>query len=86
MYLKAYIQNLVKNGHVVSEKSKFQFSYVNDLDFENSHTFINSISCLHLRTYRSQCEIVSENPLFSLFPIKKPKLQNLTLLKNMASR
>ena len=23
MYLKAYIQNLVKNGHVVSEKSKF---------------------------------------------------------------
>ena len=26
-----YIQNLVKNGPVVSEKSKFYFSYVNDL-------------------------------------------------------
>ena len=25
MYLKAYIQNLVENGHVVSEKSKSSF-------------------------------------------------------------
>ena len=56
LYLKAYIQNLFKNGHVVSEKSKFQFSYENDLglrprndpDLQYSHTFINSISCLHL--------------------------------------
>ena len=31
MYLKAHIQYLVKNGPVVSEKSKFEFSYVNDL-------------------------------------------------------
>ena len=31
MYLIADIQNLVKNGPVVSEKSKFQFSNVNDL-------------------------------------------------------
>ena len=31
MYLIAYIQNLVKNDPVVSEKSKFQFSNVNDL-------------------------------------------------------
>ena len=29
LYLKAYKQNLIKNGPVVSEKSKFQFSYVN---------------------------------------------------------
>ena len=43
--------NLVKN-----EKSSFQFSYVNDLgprsrndiDLQYSHTFINSISCLHI--------------------------------------
>ena len=52
MYLKADIQNLVKNGPVVSEKSKFQFSNVNDLgprsrndlDLQYSHIFIKSIS------------------------------------------
>ena len=45
MYPKAYIQNIVENGPVVSEKSKFEFSYVNDLglrskndlDLEYSH-------------------------------------------------
>ena len=31
LYSKACIQNLVKNSPVVSEKSKFQFSNVNDL-------------------------------------------------------
>ena len=41
--------------------------------------FINSISCLHLQTYRSLAAIVSKNPQFSLFPIEKPRLQNLTL-------
>ena len=60
MYLKANIQNLVKNGHVVSAISKFQFSYVNDLDIEYSHTFINLISCLHLLTFRTQAAIVAE--------------------------
>ena len=87
MYLKAYIQNLVKNHLMVSEKSMFKFSYVNglgprsrnDLDLQYSHTIINSMSCLHLPTFRSQASIVSENPLFALFPIEKPKLQNLTL-------
>ena len=52
MYLIADIQNLVKNGPVVSEKSKFQFSNVNDLgprsrndlDLQYSHIFIKSIS------------------------------------------
>ena len=52
MYLIADIQNLVKNGLVVSEKSKFQFSNVNDLgprsrndlDLQYSHIFIKSIS------------------------------------------
>ena len=61
MYVKAYIQNLVKNGHVVSEKSMFYFSYINglgprsrnDLDLQYSHTIINSISCLHLPNFRS---------------------------------
>ena len=56
MYLIADMQNLVKNGPVVSEKSKFQFSNVNDLglrsrndlDLQYSHIFIKSIS---LRPY-----------------------------------
>ena len=87
MYLNAYIQNLVKNGPVVSEKSKPNFSHVNDLglrsrnnlDLEYPYTPIYSISCLHLPTFRSHATIVSENLLFSLFPIQKPMLQNLTL-------
>ena len=62
MYLIAVIQNLVKNGPVVSEKSKFQFSNVNDLgprsindlDLQYSQTFIKSIGL------RSQAAIVSE--------------------------
>ena len=81
------IRNLVKNGPVVSEKSKFKFSYVNDLgprsrndlDLQYSHTFINLITCLHLQTFRSQAAIVSEKSTVSLFPIEKPKLPNLTL-------
>ena len=52
MYLIADIQNLVKNGPLVSEKSKFQFSNVNDLgprsrndlDLQYSRIFIKSIS------------------------------------------
>ena len=62
MYLKADIQNLVKNCPVVSEKSKFQFSNVNDLgprsindlDLQYPHTFIKSIGL------RSQAAKVSE--------------------------
>ena len=72
---------------VVSEKIWFEFLYVhdlgprssNDLDLQYTHTFMKSISCLYLPTFRSQASIVSENPLFSLFPIEKPKFPNLTL-------
>ena len=81
MYLEAFIQNLVQIGKVVSEKIWFEFLYVkdlgprsrNDLDLQYSHIFIKSI-CL-----RSLAAIVSENPLFSLFPIEKAKFPNLTL-------
>ena len=31
LYLKAYVQNLVQNGPVVSEKIRFEFLYVYDL-------------------------------------------------------
>ena len=68
LYLKAFIQNLVQNGIVVSEKIWFEFLYVhnlgprsgNDLDLQYSHTFINSIRCLFLPTFRSLAAIVSE--------------------------
>ena len=88
LYLKAFIQNLLKNSPVVSEKIRFEFLYVhnlgprsrNDIDLQYSHNFIKSFSCLYLPTFRSQALLVSENPLFSLFPIEKPKFPNLTLL------
>ena len=81
LYLKAFIKSLVQINTVFSEKIRFEFLYVhdleprsrNDLDLQYSHIFIKSI-CL-----RSLAAIVSENPLFSLFPIEKPKLSNLTL-------
>ena len=51
LYLKAFIQNLVQIGEVVSEKILFEFLYVhdlgprsrNDLDLQYSHTFLYSI-------------------------------------------
>ena len=73
--MKAFIQNLVQNGTVVSEKIKFEYLYVhdlgprsrNDLDLQYSHTFIKSVSCLHLPTFRSQAAIVSEkNTVFTV--------------------
>ena len=75
------MQSLVQINTVVSEKIRFEFLYVhdlgprsrNDLDLQYSHIFIKSI-CL-----RSLAAIVSENPLFSFFPIEKAKLPNLTL-------
>ena len=58
---ESFIQNLVQNGPVVSEKIWFEFLYIhdlgprlsNDLDLKYSHTFIKSISCLYLPTFRS---------------------------------
>ena len=84
---KSFIKNLVQIGTIVSEKIRFEFLYVhdlgprsrNDLDLQYSLTFIFLIRCLLLLTFRSLVAIVSENPLFSLFPIEKPKLPYLTL-------
>ena len=85
--MKACIQNRVQIGTVVSEKIRFEFLYVydlrprssNDLDLQYSHTFIYSIRCLLLPTFRSLAAIVSEKSTVSLFPIEKPILPNLTL-------
>ena len=79
LYLKAFIQNLVQNGSVVSEKIRFEFLYVhdlgprssNDLDLKYSHTFMKSISCLYLTTFRSQASIVSEKFTVVTFSYRK---------------
>ena len=81
MYLQANIQNLAENGPVVLRKTSL-ISYVSDLgprsrndpDLQYTHFVIDSIS------FRSQAAIISEKSTFSLFPIEKPRLQNLTLL------
>ena len=74
-----FIQNLVQNGPVVSEKIQFEFLYVhdlgprssNDLDLNYSHTFIKSIGCLYLPTFRSQASIVSEKSTVFTFSYRK---------------
>ena len=51
LYPKAFIQNLVQNGPVVSEKIRFEFLYVhdlgprssNDIDLQYSHTFTSQL-------------------------------------------
>ena len=65
---ESFHTNLVQNGPVVSEKIWFEFLYVhnlgprlsNDLDLQYSYTFMKSISCMYLPTFRSQASIVSE--------------------------
>ena len=65
---ESFHKNLVQIGTVVSEKIWFEFFYVhdlglrfrNDLDLQYSHTFIYSIRCLLLLTFRSLAAIVSE--------------------------
>ena len=79
LFMKAFIQNLVQNGKVFSEKIRFEFLYVddlgkrsrNDLDLQYSRTFINPISCLQLPTFMSQAEIVSEKSTVFTFSNRK---------------
>ena len=79
LYLKAFIQNLVQNGPVVSEKIRFEFLYIHDLgprssnylDLKYSHTFMKLISCLYLPTFRSQASIVSEKSTVFTFSNRK---------------
>ena len=66
------------NAHLISWPSKAQ-SIQNleniwlryDLDLQYSHTLINSISCLHLPTFRSQAAIVSEKSTVFTFSHRK---------------
>ena len=84
LYLKAFIQNLVQIGKVVSEKIRFEFLYLHDLgpkssnglDLQYSHIFIYSSRCLLLPTSRSLAATVSEKShCFHFFPIKSPCYQ-----------
>ena len=67
------------NGQVVSEKIWFEFLHVhdlgprssNDLDLQYSHTFMKSISCLYLPTFRSQVSMVSEKSTVFTFSNRK---------------
>ena len=79
MYLKAFIQNLVQIGTVVSKKIQFYFLYVhnlwprsrNDIDLQYSHIFIYSIRCLLLLPFRSLVAIVSEKSTVFTFSHRK---------------
>ena len=79
LYLKACIQNRVQIGTVVSEKIRFEFLYVhdlgprssNDLDLQYSHTFIYSIRCLLLPTFRSLAAIDSDRSTVFTFSYRK---------------
>ena len=63
------------NAHLISWPSKAQniqnlenIWLRNDLDLQYSHTFIISISCLHLPNFMSQAAIVSEkSTVFTFF-------------------
>ena len=78
---ESFHKKLVQIGTVVSEKISFEFLYVhylwtrsrNDIDLQYAYTFIYSIRCLLI------LKVFLENTLFSLFPIEKLKLHNLTL-------
>ena len=64
------------NAHLISWPTKAQniqkpgkYMVKNDLDLQYSHTFKDSISCLHLPTFRSLAAIVSEkSTVFTFFP------------------
>ena len=64
---------------VVSVKIQFEFLYVhdiaprsrNDLDLQYSYTFINSLRCLLLPTFRSLAAKVSENSTVFTFSYRK---------------
>ena len=87
LYLKAFIQNLVQNGTVVSEKIQFEFSIVHDfgprsrydLDLQYSHTFINSIRCLLLPTFRALAAIVSKKSTVFTFSYGKAQITKFDL-------
>ena len=88
LYLEAFIKNLVQIGTVISEKIWFEFLYVqdlgsrNDLDLQYSHTFINSIRCLVLPTFRSLAAIHFENSTVFTFSHRNAYVTKFDLGRN----
>ena len=84
---ESFHTKFVQNGTVVSKKIWFEFLYVhdlgprsrNDLDLQYSHTFINSIRCLLLPTFRSLAAIVSEKSTVFTFSHRKAEVTKFDL-------
>ena len=74
-------------GIVVSGKIRFECLYVhnlgprsrNDLDLQYLHTFINSIRCLLLTTFRSLAATVSEKSTVFTFSYGKAQITKFDL-------
>ena len=70
---ESFHKSFGSDGTVVSEKIRFEFLYVhdlgprsrNDLDLQYSHTFIYSIRCLFLLTFRSLAAIVQKSTVLT---------------------
>ena len=84
---ESFHKNLVQIGTVVSEKIQFEFLYVhdlgprsrNDLDLQYSHTFIYSIRCRLLLSFRSLSAIVSEKSTVFTFSYGKAQVSKFDL-------
>ena len=82
---ETFNKNLVQIGTTVSEKIRFEFLYVNDLgprsrndlDHHYSHTFIYSIRCLLLLSFRSLAAIVSEKSTVFTFSFRKAHIPSI---------
>ena len=87
LYLKAFTQNLVQIGTVVSEKIQLEFLYVhdlgprsrNDLVLQYSQYFICSKRCLLLLPFRSLAAIVSEKSTVFTFSYRKAQVTKFDL-------
>ena len=87
LYLKAFLQNLVQNCTLVSEKIRFSLLYVhdlgprsrNDIDLQYSLTFMKTIRRLLLPTFRSLAAIVSEKSIISTFSCGKAQVTKFDL-------
>ena len=84
---ESFHKNLVQIGTVVSEKILFEFLYVhdlgprsrNDIDLQYSHTFIYSIRCLFLQTFKSLAAIVSEKSTVFTFSYRNAQVTKFDL-------
>ena len=87
---ESFHTNLVQNNTVISEKIWFEFLYVhdlglrsrNELDLQYYHTFINSMRCLLLSSFRSLAAIVSEKSTVFTFSNVNAQITQFDLAVN----